>query len=222
MGLDGVELVMEIEDHFGIEIPDSDAEGLRTVGGIHAYLCARLKGRPASREPCASRATYVRLRDALRVTLGIDPNRLRPSARISDVVRPRILNEHIAQMEAMLGLRLPIVMVMPRAFLVGTAVAVLAIGSWQGAVVGFIAGFLILLIGAAVSNAGPARVRISSSDTVRHLVRLTHRINGLPDSTTWTDRKIWDSVTLLVSNQFGVAAASLRPETDLLYDLGMG
>ena len=36
--LDTVELIMELEEEFGIEIPDEDAEGLTTVGSVVDYL----------------------------------------------------------------------------------------------------------------------------------------------------------------------------------------
>ena len=36
--LDTVELVMAIEEEFGAEIPDKDAEKLQTVGAVIAYL----------------------------------------------------------------------------------------------------------------------------------------------------------------------------------------
>ncbi len=36
--LDAVELVMALEEEFGIEIPDEDAEKLLTVGGVVEYL----------------------------------------------------------------------------------------------------------------------------------------------------------------------------------------
>lgn len=36
--LDIVELVMTMEEKFGIEIPDEDAEKLRTVGDVVSYL----------------------------------------------------------------------------------------------------------------------------------------------------------------------------------------
>jgi len=35
--LDTVELIMEFEDEFGIEIPDEDAEKIQTVGEAIAY-----------------------------------------------------------------------------------------------------------------------------------------------------------------------------------------
>jgi acyl carrier protein len=36
--LDTVELVMAFEEEFGAEIPDEDAEKLKTVGGVVEYL----------------------------------------------------------------------------------------------------------------------------------------------------------------------------------------
>ncbi len=42
--LDIVELVMEFEKEFNIDIPDEDAEKLRTVGDAIAYLEAKVTG----------------------------------------------------------------------------------------------------------------------------------------------------------------------------------
>ena len=42
--LDIVELVMEFEKEFNIDIPDEDAEKLRTVGDAIAYLEAKVSG----------------------------------------------------------------------------------------------------------------------------------------------------------------------------------
>ena len=41
--LDLVELVMEFEEAFGIEIPDEDAEKIRRVSEATAYITAHLK-----------------------------------------------------------------------------------------------------------------------------------------------------------------------------------
>jgi len=41
--LDIVELVMAMEEEFGIEIPDEDAEKLKTVGDVCNYLQAKGK-----------------------------------------------------------------------------------------------------------------------------------------------------------------------------------
>jgi len=39
--LDVVELIMQFEENFGIEIPESDAENIRTVGDAVEYLHSR-------------------------------------------------------------------------------------------------------------------------------------------------------------------------------------
>lgn len=40
--LDLVELMMELEEEFGIEIPDEDVDGWRTAGDVLAYVRQRL------------------------------------------------------------------------------------------------------------------------------------------------------------------------------------
>lgn len=42
--LDTVELVMGFEESFGIEIPDQDAEKIRTVGDAVDYIAAKASG----------------------------------------------------------------------------------------------------------------------------------------------------------------------------------
>lgn len=39
--LDIVELMMKMEDEFGVEIPEEDAEGLKTVNDVVKYLEAK-------------------------------------------------------------------------------------------------------------------------------------------------------------------------------------
>ncbi|MFN3598346.1 MAG: acyl carrier protein [Aquificaceae bacterium] len=41
--LDVVELIMAFEEEFGIEIPDEDAEKIRTVGDVIDYLKEKVK-----------------------------------------------------------------------------------------------------------------------------------------------------------------------------------
>lgn len=40
--LDVVELVMALEEAFDIEVPDEDAEGMRTIGDVEQYVASRV------------------------------------------------------------------------------------------------------------------------------------------------------------------------------------
>ena len=76
MGLDGVELVMEVEDHFGITIQESTAEGFRTVGDLVSLIHERLTN--AQRTYCASLPAFLKLRATIRESSGNGSLRIRP------------------------------------------------------------------------------------------------------------------------------------------------
>lgn len=46
MGLDGVEIVMEVERDFGIDVPDADAERLVVVSALRDLIVQHLLAEP--------------------------------------------------------------------------------------------------------------------------------------------------------------------------------
>ena len=78
MGLDSVELVMNTEEHFGIDIPDKVAEALITVGDLHSFVVAELDRVGRTR---ASDVVFSELRELICDQLGIKPERVVLEAR---------------------------------------------------------------------------------------------------------------------------------------------
>jgi acyl carrier protein len=79
MGLDSVELVMNTEQHFGIDIPDGVAEKLFTVGDLHGFIVAELKRGGREQNP---EAVFIELRQLICDQFGIKPKRVLAEARI--------------------------------------------------------------------------------------------------------------------------------------------
>jgi hypothetical protein len=63
MGLDTVELVLAIEDEFGIRISDRIAQTLRTPGDVADYVMTRV--RTEANSLCLAQAGFYRVRAAL-------------------------------------------------------------------------------------------------------------------------------------------------------------
>ena len=86
MGLDIVELVMEVEETFGIDIPDHDAERLRTVGDLYWYVREHVPDPAVSNAAPHHAGTPVdevweRLLDVIEKEAGLKRERLVPAAR---------------------------------------------------------------------------------------------------------------------------------------------
>lgn len=66
MGLDSVQLVMDLEEAFGIEIPDEDAARLETPRMVLDYVAARLPPEAWPRE-----RIEFRVREVVRDSTGV-------------------------------------------------------------------------------------------------------------------------------------------------------
>lgn len=83
-GLDGVELLMAIEEEFGLEIPDNVAEQLHTVGETYEYLLMRLNSTPASE--CLSQRIFYKLRRALINNFQVKRSSIEPDTKLSEIL----------------------------------------------------------------------------------------------------------------------------------------
>jgi acyl carrier protein len=84
MGLDTVELVMALEEKFGVEIPDDAAEKMLTVRDIIDFIYENLPH--AKTSVCFSQRAFYELRRAAIPTLGISKKVFRPKTRWEDLI----------------------------------------------------------------------------------------------------------------------------------------
>ena len=98
MGLDTVELIMEIEDEFRVAVPDAVAETLVTPGLVTDWLMSRLDVGPTrAAEVCPSQRAFYRLRDALHQTFGAKRRKVRPDAMLASVLPSGIVRTQWAR-----------------------------------------------------------------------------------------------------------------------------
>ena len=103
MGLDAVELVMEVEDAFEIEIPSDLAVHLLTVGDLFEYVKSQAQKGPVG--TCLTAATFYRLRNAIEAS-GIE-TRFGPSSPLGEVFPKQNRRKLWAAIAKNANLRLP-------------------------------------------------------------------------------------------------------------------
>jgi acyl carrier protein len=80
MGLDSVELVMAVEEEFGIQIANSEAEKILRVRDLHACIMRALQvSNPTA--PIDEAVIWTRLREIVVEQLGVEPEEVVPNAR---------------------------------------------------------------------------------------------------------------------------------------------
>jgi acyl carrier protein len=115
MGLDVVELVMEVEDTFGIKIADEEYERIRTVGDFHALIVEKTGGRNESksdagrRDPatCLSLVAFLQVRRAITSLLDVPRNLVRPTTSLNEIMPAQQWLGRWVELEHTLGLKLP-------------------------------------------------------------------------------------------------------------------
>jgi acyl carrier protein len=81
MSLDSVELILAVENDFGIEFSDSDAEKIVTVGDLARAI---LHARQQSGRPIVETAIWTKLVDIIVDQLGVRREEITPTAAFVD------------------------------------------------------------------------------------------------------------------------------------------
>ncbi|MGJ8716231.1 MAG: phosphopantetheine-binding protein [Maribacter stanieri] len=104
MGLDSVELVMSVEEKFGIRIPDAECEKIYTVQDFANAVYPKIIKHPS--EKCLSQIIFYKIRDSIK---SVNPTNdlITPDSKIKEVVGMDGLRAKWEKIEKSVGLKLP-------------------------------------------------------------------------------------------------------------------
>ena len=105
MGLEGVELAMEVEERFATSVPDSDLVRMQTVGDLHKFLMTRIRSQGS--DVCPSAAMFYPIRRILIDQFGLDRKLVRPATSLASLVSPKNRREFWRTIEFSLATQLP-------------------------------------------------------------------------------------------------------------------
>lgn len=84
MGLDLVELVMEVEEEFNIALPDADMEKIRTPNDLAEYIFTHFH--TPKKEKCSSQVAFYTLRKLLIDNFGYKREELTPTTNLQKLL----------------------------------------------------------------------------------------------------------------------------------------
>jgi acyl carrier protein len=91
VGLDSVELILAIEEEFGVAIPDGDAEKMMTVGDVFAWLKSCIGS--VAPGTCLTQSVFYKLRRALVENYRLERNAITPETKLTDFLSVREIEE---------------------------------------------------------------------------------------------------------------------------------
>lgn len=84
MGLDSVELLVDIENKFQIKFTDYEAEKINTVGDFYKAILNKIELKPQTE--CNSQKLFYRLRQMFSIYTDISPKEIYPTTELSKII----------------------------------------------------------------------------------------------------------------------------------------
>ena len=85
MGLDTVEILVEVENTLGISFTNEEASNVYTVGDFHEAAWKLIKNKRESRDKCFTQITFYKLRQNFKEILNVDRDVFRPELELESV-----------------------------------------------------------------------------------------------------------------------------------------
>lgn len=230
MGLDGVELMMDVEDHFGIAIRDAEGQQLRTVADLVALIRARATAH--ADDLCPTSSAFYALRRTVRDMTG-EPNlRIRPRETVASTLSPRwrrvLWRQRLPELLQSLlrPLQLPrwlcrlLQVAVVSLFLLSLTtgvidVQIVPLGLFCAAVLSFGLTMACLAWGASVPPPGWT----TWGEIARRIAGTTASVTG---RNLCDESVVLEELRPLVANALGVDPERVVPNARFVEDLGMG
>lgn len=223
MGLDGVELLLDVEERFGIRISDEHTERIRTAGDLYLYVLGRVQGVEDGR--CRSAVVFYQLRRALISAIDADRAIVRLATPVTQLVGNRGPHWTWRQLQPHLEFNLPGLRY-PKwlgpavaAGLILAVITAVAGLSWNFAVGCAFPGVVLLSL-VLLSRLATGQAQVPDScRTVRDVVEtITKKI---PTGAATRPDAVWGTVQELISDVTGVARENIKRESRLVGDLNL-
>jgi acyl carrier protein len=228
MGLDGVALVMAIEDKFGFTIPDDVNSEIRTVDDLVGFCLDRIHA--ADTVYCPSLSSFLSLRHLVR-DIRNDPDlRLRPRDHVETVLDesdrkrlwqqlPELLKSHPRELRRPAWLRKTLVVVV-----LSFPIALMAVFPWHVEILTLI--WLAAIALGMILNRLTIKMRTRTPDGYTTFGDITKRIVGVTVATNPPAKTDYDSVFSIIKeiivDQLGVDDDEVVPTARFVQDLGLG
>lgn len=232
MGLDAVEVMLEVEEEFAVSIVDDEMVlFFGTLGNVHDLLLEKCTGR--KRTDCPTRSAFYRLRRAMEVAWGVEPQSLRPTTSVLSLLGRWRRQRKWARLERELGLKLPSlenragagVLWGALTFASGAFVVAFVLAPDPLVAVGAAAVALLpgVLLGYAVGLCWIPTVW-QECRTMGRLARVLAARNDrefrVSEEPSTEDDPIWSRLCDLLVRELGVRREELRRDTRFVEDLG--
>jgi hypothetical protein len=219
MGLDGVELIMAVEEKFGINISDEEAQNVLTVGDMKRLVRAKLD--IVDDRTCLTQRAFHLIRTKAIAEFGLPRRNLRPDAYLENVIPQNNRRETWAHFQLSLGV--PGLPELVRSYgvtfsLTALSLSFAVVAIWYGALhpVRFGPALIFGLTAAALVGWASARFTISLkthfsagydrvADLARFLVARYPQMLGKPRTTKWSEEELWCLLKEVIIEQLGVS-----------------
>lgn len=233
MGMDMVEMVLDVESRFGVDLPDSECSRVRTVADLAVLVAAQIRRQRGDDDVCPTARTFYSVRRALCRGAGIGRSSVRPDTEFRSLLPTAVGRRHAwrrlaADVGGVPALRLP--MILDRAMLWMSGLALL-VGTGVLAVTWARLGFFAALLGLGVVF-GFAWLLVlfarwqstelpSGVVTVADLVRLAAPIAvGQGGERLIGEIQILEEVRRIVADTLGMPLDRVKPDSNFARDLG--
>lgn len=225
MGLDAIEIILEVEGRFGITISDAESEEVRTVGDLAAIVDARLAA--ARRLRCPSFESFLRVRQFTRDFLSRPQLSLKPSTAIATIIPLGRRRELWSQLNAWLGdttppLRRPRPIQLAIALISLSAFSISLWAAWTDEWY-FVLGFLASLALAMLLYLVTTPFYVLPPANLSTFADLTRRVTGLTASTNppMNPDEAFAALREIIVDTLGVKPEQVVPTARFVQDLGL-